>query len=400
MKLHFHPALATLCAVACAASTPALAKRITLNDTSVAQCSRDLKEWSSECTRSHQDAAYGRDVSFPDAGDGVAGFSFRKVCRSGEMAGEGSCPVDPALGSSPDNWGCVYDSVTQLTWEAKTVDGGMHDDFRRFTNRGHRARFDPADAAWLVDATNVEGLCGATNWRLPHVLELHSIVAYGMATPGHQGPLIDHVFFPNTYTKRLTWSDAQSFYRGWRWFVDFTDARIGYAGPSVLGSARLVHPPVHAERLSPLNLAMAKDRFVPSLDGTEVTDTVTGLIWQRCTVGMAWNNESQSCDGAATIFTQWTDVLDYAKTSRAGGWRLPNVKELFSIVDVQAQDPPVIDHVAFPNTPIWAFVSSTPMKFDGGISVGYVEFGGGSSYTLAGANYTTFHLRLVRRGRE
>jgi hypothetical protein len=164
MKLHVETALAALCTVACAASTPALAKRMTLNDTG----------------------------------------SFGKVCRSGEMASEGSCPVDPALRSTPDNWGCVYDSVTQLTWEAKTLDGGMHDDFRRFTNRGHRARFDPADAAWLVDATNAERLCGATNWRLPHVLELYSIAAYGMAAPCHQGPLIDHAFFPNTYTKRPT----------------------------------------------------------------------------------------------------------------------------------------------------------------------------------------------------
>jgi hypothetical protein len=84
MKTRIHAAVVVLCAIAGAAVTPlTMAGRITLNDTGVTQCIDHQGNWSSECTKSRQDAADGRDVDYADPNDGVAGFSFRKVCRSG-----------------------------------------------------------------------------------------------------------------------------------------------------------------------------------------------------------------------------------------------------------------------------------------------------------------------------
>jgi hypothetical protein len=389
-------AIAAIFTVASVATTPASAHRLTLNDTGMTECIDHQNDWSSECAKSRQDAAEGRDVHDADPDDGKAGFSFRKVCRSGEMAGEGSCPPDPVLGYGPNDWGCVYDNVTQLTWEAKTADGGVHDYLRRFTNKGKRARDKPTDAAWLVDATNSETLCGATNWRLPDELELQSLVDYGVGTPDGGGAFIDQKFFFNSFLS-FTWTGAEYIRDSKRaWYVDFSSGRIAPEQQFYpAASARVVH---RAKR-SPSSgqPVLTKDRFIPSDDGTEVTDRMTGLVWRRCSAGMVWNEHAQSCDGTANEFL-WKDALDYAAANRKGGWRLPNAKELFSIVDHLTQSP-AIDHLAFPDTPRATFWSSTPMYSPGGIYIQVVEFDSGMVYQFA-YKFESFPVRLVRRGRE
>jgi len=396
--MRLHAAFAALCAVVVVATPPAAAwaRRITLNDTGMTQCIDHQNEWSAECAKSHQDAAQGRDVHEADPRDGEAGFSFRKVCRSGEKAGEGSCPADPKLGDGPNDWGCVYDDVTQLTWEAKTADGGVHDYLRRFTNKGKRARDKPSDAAWLVDATNAEGLCGATNWRLPDELELQSLVDYGVGTPGRGGAFIDRTFFINSFLS-LTWTRTEYVRDSKRaWYVDFTSGRVAaeqHFYPDA--SARLVHRTLSSGLQG--QVVLVKDRFISSSDGTEVTDRLTGLVWSRCSAGMTWNKRAQTCDGAASEF-YWKDALDYARANREGGWRLPNAKELFSIVN-HLTESPAIDHLAFPNTPRVTFWSSTPMYSPSGIYVQVVEFDSGMVYQFD-YNFDRLALRLVRRGRE
>jgi hypothetical protein len=400
MRARMHAMLAASCVAAFATATPAVwAHRITLNDTGMTQCIDHQKNWSSDCTKSHQDAAYGRDVNDADPDDGVAGFSFRKVCRSGQMAGEGTCPVDPVLGGGPDDWGCVYDNISQLTWEAKTADGGMHDGNRAYTNKGRKARDEPSDAAWLIDATNAEGLCGATNWRLPDVLDLQSIVDYGRGTPDTPGgSFIDPVYFPNNWAG-MNWTRTDHVFDSKRaWYVNFAGGRISVAQrfDDQSLSARLVHNATHSLSIGPA--ALAKNRFIPSDDGTEVTDTMTGLVWRRCAAGMVWDNNSQTCDGTATEYS-WTDALDYARANREGGWRLPNVKELFSIADHKTQSP-AIDQLAFPGTPPSQLVlSSTPVNHIGDVYVQIVSFGNGAGEQQEVARFS-WQLRLVRRGRE
>lgn len=398
MKFPVHRALAVLCAIAIGTATSsAWARRITLNDTGMTQCVGHRGSWSPDCAKSGQDAASGRDVHYPDPDDGAAGFSFRKVCRSGQMAGEGSCPSDPVLGDGPDDWGCTYDNVTQLTWETKTDDDGIHRGLRFYTNQGHKSRNDPADAGWLVDATNTEALCGATNWRLPDGHELQSLVHYGRRAPGESGPMIDLSFFPNSgsrYWTRTTYVSDRTL----AWYLVAGDLEIQERSRQAL--ARLVHITPRSAMLR--NTALAKNRFIPSADGTEVTDTQTGLVWRRCTEGMEWNAATQSCDGAAIEFT-WEPALDHARAQREGGWRIPNVKELFSIVD-HSQLNPSLDVAAFPNTKTSLnYLSSTPVNCcdAGDISAETVWFYRGAIDLSDIYKYSErFLLRLVRRGRE
>ncbi len=82
-------------------------------------------------------------------------------------------------------------------------------------------------------------------------------------------------------------------------------------------------------------------------------DNKTGLIWKRCAEGQTWNG--QSCTGSAREFNR-REAADYA--ARQGGWRMPTLKELSSLLDVTL-DRPLLDELAFPNTNAKLFWSSS-----------------------------------------
>jgi hypothetical protein len=134
--------------------------------------------------------------------------------------------------------------------------------------------------------------------------------------------------------------------------------------------------------------------FVISSDGNEVTDQKTGLIWRRCSEGMAWNGST--CAGTASTFTHEA-ALQYAATqanSTGIAWRLPNIKELASIADISRSNP-AIDPAAFPATPTNSFWSSSP-NVGYGTDAWYVHFSYG--YTHYDYRYRSYHVRLVRAG--
>lgn len=91
-------------------------------------------------------------------------------------------------------------------------------------------------------------------------------------------------------------------------------------------------------------------RFTDNGDGT-VTDKATGLQWKRCSEGQTWG-ASTGCTGTATRHG-WQQALQLADVATYAGkddWRVPNVKELASIVELACYDP-AIDLQSFPGTP-------------------------------------------------
>ena len=97
-----------------------------------------------------------------------------------------------------------------------------------------------------------------------------------------------------------------------------------------------------------------------TLQGDQVLDKRTGLIWQRCTVGQSWNEAAQSCDGQP-LKRNWKDTLEQAPE----GWRVPNIREVNSITEFTCSRP-AINLAVFPNTPLEFYWSSTPvMRSDG-----------------------------------
>jgi len=108
--------------------------------------------------------------------------------------------------------------------------------------------------------------------------------------------------------------------------------------------------------------------FTDNKDGT-VTHDKTGITWMRCALGQAWNGST--CTGTAQTYT-WARALQAAETLNEGGglagkidWRLPNRKELKSIVERRCYSP-AINAVLFPNTPSDWFWSASPYAYDSG----------------------------------
>ena len=126
-------------------------------------------------------------------------------------------------------------------------------------------------------------------------------------------------------------------------------------------------------------------RFV--INGDEVTDTQTGLIWQRCTLGLSGND---CTDGSANTYT-WQEALQAAVSP----WRLPSIRELRSIVEEKCYDP-AINLTIFPNTLSSYYWSASPYA-DSSDYAWYVHFNNGySHYGTKGYGYLS--VRLVRGG--
>jgi hypothetical protein len=133
--------------------------------------------------------------------------------------------------------------------------------------------------------------------------------------------------------------------------------------------------------------AMAQSRFSYSIDGAEVSDSRTGLVWQRCSAGQAWSGST--CIGTASTFRH-EGALAYAQSQ--AGWRLPNVKELSSIAD-KTKSNPAIDSTAFPETVSSWYWSSSPYVALTHYAWG-VYFGRGDVEDAYRGDH--YHVRLVR----
>lgn len=157
---------------------------------------------------------------------------------------------------------------------------------------------------------------------------------------------------------------------------------------------------------SSVEKTMPTNNFLDNGDGT-VTDKTTGLMWKRCSEGQAWDASASACGGAAGVFT-WQGALQRAQhlNQDLGGyaghtdWRVPNTKEISTIVERACQDP-AINLTLFPNTPDAIFWSSSPYLGDyGGSStdtMAWVEaYPVGNAFVKAKSD--THYLRLVRGG--
>lgn len=100
--------------------------------------------------------------------------------------------------------------------------------------------------------------------------------------------------------------------------------------------------------------------FTDHNDGT-VTHEKTGLTWRRCPVGQTYNMSSGACDGSLSGFT-WNNALAEAESSSFSGssdWRLPNPKELASLIEF-ACDSPTANTEIFPYAGGSYFWTSSP----------------------------------------
>ena len=135
--------------------------------------------------------------------------------------------------------------------------------------------------------------------------------------------------------------------------------------------------------------------FPSDVDG-KAYHTTSGLEWSRCVVGQTWNSSTNSCDGDGERLT-WQAALQLSETYRLGNhtdWRVPNLKELVSLVQRSCVDP-AIDIEVFPGTPSDNYWTSTPNtsadKADEAWSIGFYN-----GRIDSRDKQQDFYVRLVR----
>jgi hypothetical protein len=102
-------------------------------------------------------------------------------------------------------------------------------------------------------------------------------------------------------------------------------------------------------------VAWPSRRFVDNQNGT-VTDNLTGLIWLKnagCFAPTLWTNAVMDSNQLASGACGLTDG------SKAGDWRLPNIVELESVVDVSASNPAITAGSPFTNVSGGIYWTST-----------------------------------------
>ncbi len=136
-------------------------------------------------------------------------------------------------------------------------------------------------------------------------------------------------------------------------------------------------------------------------DGT-VTDNLTGLIWLKDAMRFGvqdWDNALNMCNNLAD------DGVGLTDGSVAGDWRLPNVKELLSLVHYGFSNPALSDTAGtaqhtdgdpFINVQSWLYWTSTSAaNGDGGRAL-RVSFSNGNSTSATKGN--TIYVWCVRGG--
>ncbi len=155
-----------------------------------------------------------------------------------------------------------------------------------------------------------------SDWRLPTVEELGTLVDSSQYDPAVKEGLFAHILSSNF------WSfTTESFYPYSAWTVNFYTGGSGQLNKNYIRYFRCVR----GKQMVPSNF---------SRSGEIVTDSSTGLQWQDDEEHTNW----------AYI---WTDAISFCEnTLTLGGhndWRMPNINELSSIVDYSRDNPAMDD---------------------------------------------------------
>lgn len=245
--------------------------------------------------------------------------------RSYSKLGYGGIEL-PESASTDNGWIMTRDNVTKLIWEIKTLDGSIHDKNNTYswydsdpTSNGGNAGTagEGTDTEDFINALNNAAFGGYSDWRLPSVKELATLYHYDKRLPA-----VDTAWFPNAIWPGGYWSTNSA-------IDDPSHARtVGFQYGGLVGaylkSAYWYY--VRAVRGGPY--LDGGSSFVDNNDGT-VTDTETGLMWQKETAPGTYTWKQ------ALAYTENLNLGDYAD------WRLPNINELFTLVDYSRFNPSI-----------------------------------------------------------
>ncbi len=233
--------------------------------------------------------------------------------------------ADNAPSYTDNGDGIITDNITGLMWQQGPDTDGDGD-----IDAHDKLTYDQA-----VAGAGTLSLGGYTDWRLPTIKELYSLIDFtGKDPSGYEGtdtsrlvPFIDTAYFDFAYGDTSAGEriiDAQ--YASLTKYVsttmngnetmfgvNFADGRIKGYGTSMPCFVIYVRE----------NTSYGGNSFIDNGDGT-ITDSASGLMWSQNDNGTGLNWEE---------VLAWVDTQNAANYLGYSDWRLSNVKELQSIVD-------------------------------------------------------------------
>jgi hypothetical protein len=277
----------------------------------------------------------------------------------------------------------VTDHVTGLIWQQSS--DITNDDLLNYDDK----RYQSEAVSYCASLS----LAGRDDWRLPSIKEAYSLIQFSGKDPsGYTGtdtsvllPFLDSSFDwafgdLDSGTDRII--DAQyassTLYVSTTMNGDATMFGVNYVDGRIKG-----YPTVTKEyyvRCVTGNTAYGSNDFVDNNDQT-ISDNATGLMWQQSdTESTNWDNAITQCEAATT--------------ATYDDWRLPNAKELQSIIDYtrspdthsQAAIDPIFNSSSLQNEAgetDWGYYWSSTTHVnhtDDGSNAAYLSFGRALGY--------------------
>jgi hypothetical protein len=325
-------------------------------------------EWNGPWPDTGQNTCYDSagEIPCPQPGEPFFGqdAQYGGPARSYTKLGDGGVELPdnaPHVGED-GKWIMTRDNVTGLIWEIKTA-----------ANKDDTYAWQDAQDVFVA-GLNSSSFGGFSDWRLPTVKELSTLVNAGILYPG---PTINTVWFPQTVSSTY-WSstvDASDTIGAWR--VEFGHGGVDYYFMSNNnGYVRAVRA----------GQSGSFDNFIMNGDGTAI-DPQSGLMWQM-----------ETAPGTYT----WQQALSYAQELNSANylghtdWRLPNRNELQSLLDYSQGHPSIDPLLAADAVPSYYWSSTTCVNdpsdawpFD--FCHGYVHYAG---------KWNSYSVRVVRAGQS
>ena len=262
----------------------------------------------------------GREIACPQLGQAFYG-------QDAQFSGR-----QPSYTLSQDEQ-TVLDNQTGLTWQ-RSPDTNQDGTIDR------RDKLTLAQAQQRLAELNAMHFGGYTDWRLPSIKELYSLInfngrdpaptaagstglipfidtryfnfAYGQ--PGMGERIIDSQYASSTLFTNSSWKGVSKLFG-----VNFADGRIKGYDLTMPGGTEKTFYTICVRG----NENYGKNDFRSNADGT-LTDRATGLMWAQADSGQPMN---------------WPEALNWAQAMNRQNylghkdWRLPSAKELQSLVD-------------------------------------------------------------------
>jgi hypothetical protein len=301
----------------------------------------------------------------------------------------GSCEKDSSNGTSSDNLPDItgypivgtnettsYDSSTAITKPSPGTDYyGQNSNYPGTTpsytsNDDGTVTDNVTSLMWTQDLTEKKPYSevisaakscttgGHTDWRVPTIKELYSLILFSGKDPsnlssltGNEKPFIDNGYFTFAYStgnrvidvQVATTTTSPGVYkdRGLTlvYGVNFADGRIKAYGTVLPDGSQKQYNYMYVRG----NTTYGTNSFTDNGNKT-ITDKATGLMWAKYDSQKGMN---------------WKDALKYADTATVAAyidWRLPDAKELQSIVDY-ARSPQTTNSAAI--DPVFSCTSIT-----------------------------------------